>query len=364
MEEKEILFLNAFSMIPGVGAATMRALKNHFGSYEGAWRADSMRYISAPLDASARTALMAGKHAVDPDRAMSRVEQAGIWMISEEDAAYPPLLKHIHSPPAILYGKGQKAALTPAVCGVAVVGTRRPTPYGIEAAETIVRGLTQAGVTVISGLATGIDTKAHKTALEHGGTTVAVLGSGIDPLSLFPPENRALAERIAASPGAVISEYAPGTPAVKEHFPMRNRVIAGLAQGALVVEAREKSGALITARLSLDENRDVFAIPGSVFSAVSAGPNQLIRQGARMVMRAEDILEELGIDAASAAPKMPAVSLSEKERALLDLLESPMGIDDIRVRTQFPVPTIMAALSILELKQMIRGAGGDTFQKI
>ncbi len=364
MEEKEILFLNAFNTVPGVGAVTIRALKNHFGSYERAWRANASRYAPVYLDVAARVALMAGKNIVDPDRAMACVVRAGVWMITDEDAAYPPLLKQIHSPPVLLYGKGAREALIPPVCGIAVVGTRRPTPYGIEATEAMGAALTGAGVTVISGCATGIDAKAHRTALEHGGATIAVLGSGIDPASFFPSENYALAERIAAGAGAVISEYAPGTPAVKEHFPMRNRIIAGLSLGTLVVEAREKSGALITARIALEENRDVYAVPGSIFSATSAGPNQLIRQGARMVARAEDILEELGIDSLPAAQETPMASLNEKEQTLLALLETPMGIDDMKTKTMFPVPTIMATLSLLELKKLVRGVGADTFQKI
>ncbi|MEK7099264.1 MAG: DNA-processing protein DprA [Patescibacteria group bacterium] len=364
MTDGEIVFLNAFSTIPGVGAVTMRALKDHFGSYEAAWRADTVQYAAVHLDTSARVALMAGKRMVHPAGALRRVAETGAWMMAEDDPLYPPLLKHIHSPPAILYGKGQKSALTPEICGIAVVGTRRPTPYGISAAEHIVQGLTYAGITVISGLATGIDTKAHKTVLEHGGTTVAVLGSGIDSASLFPPENRMLAERIAQSPGAVISEYAPGTPAVKEHFPMRNRIIAGLARGTLVVEAREKSGALITARSALEENRDVFAVPGSIFSAVSAGPNRLIREGARVAMGHGDILEELGIVAPSAVHETHHESLTEKERMILGLMEHPLGIDDIREQTRLPVPEIMATLSLLELKQMVRGVGGDIFQKV
>lgn len=363
MSTGEIFFLNAFNAVPGVGAVTIRALRRHFGSLEAAWRADAAHYAAIHLDASARTALIAGKHTIDPERAMASVERTGVWMMSTDDEAYPALLKEIHSPPAILYGKGRKEALTPAVCGVAIVGTRRPTPYGIEATGTIVAGLTGAGVTVISGLATGIDTKAHRASLDHGGTTVAVLGSGMDAASLFPPENRALAERIAASGGAVISEYAPGTPAVKEHFPMRNRIIAGISRGTLVVEAREKSGALITARRALEENREVFAVPGSIFSPASAGPHALIQQGAKAVVRAEDILEELGIDAVRMR-QQAAESLNEKEAMLLALLEYPRGIDDIRAETQFPVPVIMATLSVLELKRLIRGLGGDIFQKV
>lgn len=363
MEEKEILFLNAFNSIPGVGAVTLRALKTHFGSYEAAWRAAESAYSAAHLDPQARAALAERKKLVDPDREMSRVLRWHLWIITEQDAAYPPLLKEIPSPPVLLYGMGEKEALAPPVCGIAVVGTRRPTPYGMEATETIAGELTGAGVGIISGLATGIDTKAHKTAVERGGVTVAVLGSGIDSASLFPPENRALAERIAASSGAVISEYAPAAPAVKEHFPMRNRIIAGLAHGTLVVEAREKSGALITARLALEQNRDVFAVPGSIFSPTSTGPNILIREGAKAVRRATDILEEYGVDAEAAARTRHAQSLTAHESALLDGVADPAGIDALKAKTGLPTATLISTLSLLELKGLIRNLGGDVFQK-
>lgn len=363
MEEKEILFLNAFNSIPGVGATTIRALNAHFGSYAAAWRADVSAYAAARLDPQAHDALVARKNAVDPERAMQSVGRAGVWVITDRDPVYPLLLSQIYSPPVILYGKGKKEALSPAH-GIAIVGTRRPTPYGIEATETIAAALTEAGVAVISGLATGIDTKSHKTALERGGATVAVLGSGIDSASLFPPENRALADRIAASSGAVISEYAPGTPAVKEHFPMRNRIIAGLAQGTLVTEAREKSGALITARAALEQNRDVFAVPGSIFSAASDGPNILIREGAKAVRRAADILEEYGIDAEAAGRAHHTASLTAPESVLLNALLEPLDIDALKIKTGFSIQTILSSLSRLELKGLTRNLGGDTFHKI
>ena len=363
MEEQEIFFLNAFNAIPGVGAVTIRALKNHFGSYEAAWRRETSAYAAVPLDPQARGALEQRKHSVDPERAMRDVTRAGLWIMTDDDPAYPRLLAHIHSPPAILYGKGSKEALAPDH-GIAVVGTRRPTAYGREATAAIVAGLTAARVAIISGLATGIDAQAHRSALEHNGTTIAVLGSGIDPASLFPPENRGLSDRIAASGGAVISEYAPSTPAVKEHFPMRNRIIAGLAHGALVVEARERSGALITARLALEQNRDVFAVPGSIFSPTSAGPNILIREGAKAVRHAADILEEYGMDADLRTRAREAETLTAQESALLDFAAEPVGIDALKIKTGLPVPLILSSLSLLELKGLIRNLGGDVFQKI
>lgn len=362
MDIGEIKFLNAFNAIPGVGAVTLRALRNHFGSFEAAWRAGAHAYAPAHLDPQPLAALREKKSSLDPDRKMQELAQHGIWVVADDDALYPQLLKEIVSPPVILYGRGDKAALNQPHM-LAVVGTRRPTPYGIEATEAVVAELAAAGVATISGLATGIDTKAHKTTLEHRGITVAVLGSGIDPLSVFPPENRGLAERITTSGGAVVSEYAPGTPAIKEHFPMRNRIIAGMSRGTLVVEAREKSGALITARCALEENRDVFAIPGSIFSPTSQGPNKLIQQGARPVHSAQDILEELGIDGTAAIRHHAAQSLGIDEAAVLNTITESCTVDDIRLKSGLSSGAVMASLSLLELKGLVRNLGADTYQQ-
>lgn len=375
MNMEELKFLNAFNAIPGVGAVTLRALRDHFGSFAAAWRAADAAYGSAHLDSQAHASLLAGKKSVDPDREMQKLARGDIWTITDEDPEYPAHLKEIFSPPVALYGRGNKNIFQTKSSGrpnlenalfIAVVGTRRPTPYGMEAAETITAGLAAAEICVISGLAVGIDAKAHGSALRERGATVAVLGSGIDPDSIFPPENRGLAERIASAGGAVISEYSPGTPAVKEHFPMRNRIVSGLARGTLVVEAREKSGALITARLALEQNRDVFAVPGSIFSPTSAGPNTLIREGAKPVRHAADIMEEYGmeVEAATQRREREIQALTREESALLDILADPADVDTIRTKTGLPIQTLLSALSLLELKGLVRNLGADIFQKI
>ncbi len=374
VELGELKFLNAFNAVPGVGAATLRTLRDSFGSFESAWNANPSAYDAFALDSPVREALQTRKRAIDPDRAMQRIVQEKIWLITDDEDFYPPLLKEIPYPPLILYGRGNKGLLQTKIDTrgkpnleqrpwIAVVGTRRPTPYGIEAAETITSQLVQAGIAIVSGLASGIDAKAHSAALAAQGSTIAVLGSGVEPSSVFPPENRGLAERITSSGGAVISEYAPGTPAVKEHFPMRNRIISGVSRGTLVVEAREKSGALITARYALEQNREVFAVPGSIFSPTSAGTNKLIQEGAKPVARAADILEDLGIEYEAAARESATQSLDQKEKALLDLLTEPIGIDALKARTDFTTPVMMATLSMLELKKLVRNLGGNTFQR-
>lgn len=363
MDLGELKFLNAWNAIPGVGAVTLRALKNHFSSFEKAWRMPESAYVSLHLDTQAHAAILERKKFIDPDREMQKLARGNIWMITEENPEYPAALKEIPVPPVALYGRGNKDALS-AGNSIAVVGTRRPTPYGLESAETIVTKLANAGMTIVSGLATGIDTRAHKTTLAYKGITVAVLGSGVDSPSIFPPENRGLAERIASAGGAVISEYSPGTPSVKEHFPMRNRIISGLSRGTLVVEAREKSGALITARCALEQNRDVFAVPGSIFSATSAGPNALIRDGAIAVSDAGHILEALGIEYAEREALRADAEASPEESALLKLLATPQSIDRIKEKTGRSAGAIMASLSLLELRGRIKNLGGGTFQKI
>jgi len=365
MDIEEIKFLNAFNAIPNVGAVTLRALRDHFGSFANAWRAGANACERFGVDAPARDAIAAHQKIVDPDRAMQKLARGNIWIITEDDPAFPPLLKEISYPPIMLYGRGDKNILASNPHhAIAVVGTRRPTPYGLEAAEHLVEKLVGAGITIVSGLATGIDAKAHAVTLAHKGITIAVLGCGVDQDTIFPPENRGLAQKIAESGGAVISEYAPETPAVKEHFPMRNRIIAGLAQGTLVVEAREKSGALITSRMALEENRDVFAVPGSIFSPTSVGPNRLIQQGAKAVTDGADILEELGIDGLSAMRHHAALALTGEETSVLNLLEEPASIDALRQKTGFATGTLLSMLSVLELKGIIRSSDGDNYQKI
>lgn len=374
--DNDLKYLNAFNTIPGVGSATLRLLKKYFGSYEAAWRADEGAVRNANLDARAVNAILWKRHSVKPDQEMQKMMREQIWIITLDDTLYPALLKEIHNPPVALYCRGSRAILESrtrqttsqtnkqSMC-IGVVGTRRPTPYGIEATNEIVSGLARAGITIVSGLALGIDARAHEAALDAHADTIAILGSGSNHESIFPPENRGLARRIADTNGIILTEYAPGTPAVKEHFPQRNRIIAGLSRGVLVVEARERSGALITARFALEENRDVFAVPGSIFSATSTGPNILIREGARPICSAHDMLEELGIDyTKESRAELQQILLSQDEQIVFELLQDPASIDDIKTKTGLATAAIMTALSLLELKGAIRNLGQDTYQKI
>lgn len=372
--DSELKYLNALNSIPHIGAVTLRALKERFGSYEAAWRAPEAALAEvAGLGEAKLRSILWKRPSLNPNRELDKLVRNGIWVLTEEDKNYPSFLREISHPPVIIYGRGdssniQTAVQHPVFKILAVVGTRKPTHYGLEAAEKITFWLARAGVIIVSGLAVGIDTRAHEAALDAGGKTVAVLASGVDHNSIYPQENKGLARRIIEKGGTIISEYAPGTPSIKDHFPARNRIIAGLSQGVLVVEARERSGALITARLAIDQNREVFAIPGSIFSLPSVGPNRLIQEGAKAVLSAEDILKELGVDYNynnnnEKEKGSTSENLEKHEKIILGLLEEPLGVDLIKERSGLDTPTIVSSLSILELKGLVRNLGGDTYQK-
>lgn len=359
--QKDTKYLHAFALIPSVTGKTLRALAGYFPSFEDAWRADEGMLKNAGLDEKAITAISWKRPSLDPDREMETLVRKSIWLIRETDSDYPLLLAQIPNPPFVLYGTG-RFSTSESELPFGVVGARKPTSYGIQAAEMITEALSRAGATIVSGLALGIDAIAHRTAVEANGTTIAVLGSGLDDESLYPPSNRGLARRITESGGAVISEYPPGTPALKEHFPARNRIISGMSKGVLVVEAQEKSGALITARFALEQNRDVFAVPGSIFSLSSKGANALIQEGAKLVSCGEDILKEYGIEYTTNT--VSAEPLSETEEQILDILGEPRSIDDIKSITGLDTPSIIASVSLLEMKGRVRATEGERYERI
>ncbi|MBI2625750.1 DNA-protecting protein DprA [Candidatus Parcubacteria bacterium] len=277
--------------------------------------------------------------------------------VRRADQTYPPLLAEIAQPPQTLYVRGSLEALA-APC-LAVVGTRTPSAYGKQITPMLVSGLTRAGITIVSGLAIGIDTLAHEAALESGGKTVAVLGSGVDEISVYPPENRTLARRIVEAGGAVISEFPEGTEPKPFHFPQRNRIIAGLSRGVLVIEAREKSGALITANFALEENRDVFAVPGPITIPTSAGPNRLIAAGAQAILSADDILDawhlaELPLPAHMNRPDAPLLAYFPV---------TPIHVDELVRSSGLSAAEVNVELAKLELAGYIRNLGGGAYTK-
>lgn len=332
-----------------------------FGSFETAWRGEAGSLERAGLSAelSGRIAEAAGR--VNPDEEMRKLVSQDIALVSADDPEFPAELREIHAPPHALYIKGR----LPQPPRLAVVGTRKPTEYGRQATHKIIRDLADScEIAIVSGLARGTDGEAHRAALANGLATLGVLGGGMDRKSFYPYEHWQLAEEMVVKEGAVISEYPPGTPALQYHFPARNRIIAGLSLGTLVVEAPERSGALTTARFALDQGRDVFAVPGQMFSPNTAGVHRLIQDGAKLVMRADDIIEELRLARRTPKEKVETVLTGQTEKTILELLGEPASVDDLRERTSLPTPEIITCLSLLELKGFIRPMGQSRFQRI
>lgn len=354
LDDAERRYWVALSLVPGIGPARFTRLIEQFGSAEAAWRASPADLARADLDRQIRDRLLALRARLDPDEELARLRRRGISTVTSEDASYPESLRTIADPPPILYVLGELAARD--AWAVAVVGTRRATAYGRQVCDRLVGDLARAGVTIVSGLAKGIDTYAHRAALAAGGRTVAVLAHGLD--QVYPPENLHLAREIAGQ-GALVTEFALGTRPDAANFPRRNRIIAGLACATLVVEAGASSGALITADFALEQGRDVFAVPGSIFSPASEGTNRLIRDGAKPVCRAEDVLEELNLtlvpQQAAAREDLPA---DETEAALLRLIgHEPIHIDDLGRAAALPIPVVSGVLTLLELKGMVIQVG-------
>lgn len=347
-------FYLGFNLTPGIGPARLARLIELFGSAQGAWEAPSGRLLSAGLEGKSIEALLATRARLDLDAELVRAERLGVQVVCIEDDAYPALLRQIPQPPPLIYVRG--ALATADDWALAVVGTRGPTDYGREVTRRLVVDLAGAGVTIISGLALGIDAKAHQAALEANGRTIAVLACGVDVP--YPETNRSLAERIVAS-GALVSEIPLGVAPIPNNFPARNRLISGLARGTLVVEAGAKSGALITVEFALEQGREVFAVPGPIHSLKSAGTNQLIRNGAALVTSASDILQDLNWTTATAQQEARQILPDDPvEAALLPLIGyQPRHIDELGQEIGFSASVVSVALTMLELKGFIRQAG-------
>jgi DNA processing protein len=355
---QDLAYWLAFSFVPCVGPARFHVLENHFQEMAAAWRAGPAELSRAGLEESVVQAIVQHRARIDPTAEWARLERLGVRLITHHDAAYPTRLKEAHDHPALLFLKGE-LKLADDWC-VAVVGTRQPTIYGRQVAEELAGALAQNHVTVVSGLARGVDTIAHRAALAASGRTLAVLGGGLD--NIYPPENTDLARRVSQQ-GALLSEYPPGTRPRPDHFPRRNRILAGLCLGTLVVEAGAGSGALITAQLAMEQNREVFAVPGSILSPASEGTNKLIQDGAKLVRGVSDILEELNLTAVVGQLEMKEViPATPAERELLKYIGAePHHIDEICQASRLPAQTVSATLAMMELKGMVRQMGAMNY---
>jgi DNA processing protein len=348
----EISYWLAFHRIPSIGRARFERLERYFGTLSVAWRASAADLRAAGLDDKTVHAITTGRERISPAQEAERLDRLGITPLTWNDPRYPARLKETYDRPPLLYVHGE--IIDADEWSVAVVGTRKATPYGRQATEHLVEGLAASKITVVSGLARGIDTVAHTAALRAGGRTIAVLPCPVD--TVYPPQNARLAEQIRGQ-GALVSEYPPGTRITKESFWRRNRIVAGMTLGTVVVEAGERSGALLTAKLALDENREVFAVPGSIFAPASRGTNALIgRAGAKLVTGAEDVLVELNLLMAPQQLEFrQALPADPVESALLTVLGTePVHVDEISRQAGIAIATVNGALAMLELKGYIR----------
>ena len=367
----------ALALTPGMGPTKARKLVEHFGSAEAVFRASLTELESTEIQAVSAQSIATGKSAELAREELARASQAGVRILCIEDALYPSRLKEIYDPPLVLYVRGDAEIL--AQPGIAIIGTRHPTPYGSGMAERLGCDLAAQGLVIISGMARGVDTAGHRGAISAKSKTVAVFGTGVDVI--YPKENSRLSEQILAFGGALVSEFPMGTFAAPQNFPIRNRILSGMSIGVLVVEAAEYSGTRITARLALEQNRDVFAVPGNVTNKNSWGPNTLIKQGAKLVATWEDVWEDLPTEVRLAlAPAIPPESQSASsaslfsddalpphDKLLLSLLKADevTHIDELieKLESQMSSSEIFAALFELELNSKVRQMPGKNFVK-
>ncbi|OGE44353.1 DNA protecting protein DprA [Candidatus Daviesbacteria bacterium RIFCSPLOWO2_01_FULL_39_12] len=355
-----IAYLLALHSINGLGPIRLKALLDYFKDPKLAWEASGGELKKAGVPQSVAELLMETRNSLDPQKYLDEIKKSGIKWMSIFDDDYPKLLKEIYDPPVIFYYKGE--ILKDDENAVGVVGTRKMTGYGRAVTKQLVEELVLAGLTIVSGLARGVDAQAHSTALENNGRTIAILGGGLN--KIYPPENGQLAEKIIDGHGAVISEFPPDYPSLPGNFPSRNRIIAGLSKAVLVTEAAEDSGSLITAKLAVEQGREVFAVPGPITSSLSKGPIDLIKLGAKAIFDAQEILDEMGMGKVKSSKlKVKSVEeLSKEERLVWECLENDtLHIDEIGRKLNVKAATISALLIKMEIKGIVQNLGNGNY---
>lgn len=352
--DHDIPYWIAFSRVPTVGPVRVGLLEERFGSLKAAWEASTSELGASGLTSGVVSTIDQVRRVVEPERELEQVQKAGVSVLTWHDSGYPRLFRNIDDAPPILFVKG-----TPEPddeVRVTMVGTRNATPYGREVTRQLASGLAGSGVTVVSGLARGVDGIAHDATLRAGGRTIAVIGSGLD--IVYPPEHRSLFDRIVEN-GAVLSEYPLGTKPDAQHFPRRNRLLSGLSAATVVIEGGLKSGARLTVRSALEQNREVLCVPGSIYSPESELTNALIQEGAKLVMGVEDVLEELHITGAPRQQPLPDLTADTDEEArLLDALtHDPQHIDELSRSTGIPIIQASSTLAVMEIKGSVLQVG-------
>jgi DNA processing protein len=354
------------ALTPGIGPRLRKALIEHFGSAAAVMSAAVSDLRSVPgIGQKLSRGIVAARSEIDLESELRDCREHGVQILAEPENGYPPSLRTIPDPPGVVFVRGDIAPSDG--IAIAIVGTRHATQYGVAQAERLAAGLARCGYTIVSGLARGIDAAAHRGALKSGGRTLAVLGSGV--LNVYPPEHEQLSRDIIAR-GALIGENPPRSPPLSGAFPQRNRIITGLSLGVIVVEASDRSGALISARHAMEQGREVFAVPGRVDSRTSRGCHRLIRDGAKLIETVDDVLEELGPlatptplvgDERGAPIRHPGeLQLNEPEKSVLALIDDePVAIDTIIASSGLPVQNVLATLSVLEMRRFVRRLGGN-----
>lgn len=358
----EEIYLHGINKLPNIGVRRTKKILNYFSSAKTAWEATAQDWLKVGLEDQIATTAHAHKTALDLEKEQTLLSRLHINLLSYQDPRYPRLLLEICDFPHLLYYKG--ALPSPESLNVAVVGTRKFTPYGKTATLQISRELTANKCAIVSGLAYGIDALAHQTCLEMGGTALAVLGSGLDEASFYPKPNLHLARQITDSGGCIFSEYPPQTPPLKQNFIARDRIVSGLSSAVVVVECNMKSGALITAKFALEQNRLLFAVPGPITAPFSEGPNRLIQQGARLLLNASEILTELNVTPnSSTESSLKALPPLNKVESLIlqALTQDPQLPDAIVETTGLSALQVTTALGMLELKGIARNLGANQY---
>lgn len=357
---KDLPYYIALAATPRIGPVRFKVLLDHFKTAKSVWTANE-KILEKALTPALFYQFIKFRKEFDIERYLDRIGKLNIEVITIKDNSYPKLLKEISDPPPVLYVKGEipKTKRT-----IGVVGTRKMTSYGQQVTEILVRDLVFSGFTIVSGLARGVDSYAHRVTIGNSGKTISVLGGGLD--RIYPQENTRLAEEIADKYGAVISEFPLGMQPIPGNFPARNRVISGLSLGLLVTEAGEDSGSLITAGLAGEQGREVFAVPGPIYSKLSQGPSSLIKQGAKLVTNINDILEELNLESRMQGSEMEEVRGDSKEEELiLNLMEDgPVHVDEIARNSNTPASKVGSVLSLMEIKGKIKALGSGNYSLI
>jgi DNA processing protein len=346
------------NMVKGIGSVRFKALMDLFGDAETAWNASPEAWSDAGLSPKIVESFQRLRKGVSLDQIWNHIQSLGVDVLTWNTEGYPRRLKEIDQPPPVLYIRG--SLIPEDEWTVAIVGTRRVTAYGRQVADEVATTLAQNGVTIVSGMARGVDSIAHQAAIQAGGRTIAVLGNGVD--LVYPPENRNLAAQIMDH-GALISDYALGTKPDGVNFPPRNRIISGLSMAVIIVEAGETSGALITATFAAEQGRDVFAVPGNINAPQSKGANRLIRDGAQPLLSPQDVLEALNLTMVTEHRAVRVALPSDPVEAHLFkiLSQEPKHVDEIRTQANMPIETVSATLAMMELKGMVRQVGGMNY---